>query len=573
MTPEERLLNAFPNGWERLVTSATGLFCGLNALRISIREQRPDLPVPEVAVLMRHIDTESRKAFIAESRDYTLADTKNFRVDEIAFALMNWGQSLGQRLALGVTIQGRLPYIVPSRYGGDEDVIWVYNDGFQDIDGAQDVGMGHYEGIKALGSEGTTLRATTQPTTSTRTAILSSVNKLSGEALRHLPSLVTHDIADSAHAPVTSMATRRRRSEQRARSADYQALPFDSAWDYQEREPERHREKFLADRKRLDRQLSPTTAALFVANTGESDFEGMLGRQYSRPGAPDVEEVIVAYVGRHNAQYPCSAPVRYIPAGTSVEETAREKGYRPLTKQPNHIDFAKGKDTRKCEFPIDMNRIDRPDEDTLRYFRLGALAFQRLNIGKPYRRGLPMILEWNWTPTLDLARQCVALYRPGSPSEPLYLTDYLAAQRPWNPFNRGFLIALSRSATCGLGWGDFDRFHEWLCHGRAVRVEMLRDVNYRSSCDEPITFSPTAPDKFNMNPFIVNIALAAKDVPDDEASPGPGKTLYQLLTVKDKRKRDRQGGVYSGGRGRPGGSRGGGVPSGQGDTSGRSHGW
>lgn len=135
----------FPVGWVRIPTSSIGLRCGLGAVRNSLDEQYPQIQTPTLTALEALTQSDNVLDFIRESGDKSLAqDRNNFRGDQLAGVLQEWGRQQGLNLRLGIrTPDGVFLYPAPD---GNQAFVWIWNNGVQGVKT-----YGHYEGLRPLG--------------------------------------------------------------------------------------------------------------------------------------------------------------------------------------------------------------------------------------------------------------------------------------------------------------------------------------------------------------------------------------------------------------------------------------
>ncbi|OIW24041.1 hypothetical protein CONLIGDRAFT_121852 [Coniochaeta ligniaria NRRL 30616] len=150
----EAYMRSFPHGYERILTSAHGLLCGLRALIASIVAQEPErlYPPPAVEDLQDLLSKNPFfQDFIETSRYKKLEkDKNNFTADQLGGVLHVWGESLKppRNLRLGIVrpLQGEMLLPAPD---GDQIIIWVYNDDAQSESEWIPI-IGHYEGLRPI---------------------------------------------------------------------------------------------------------------------------------------------------------------------------------------------------------------------------------------------------------------------------------------------------------------------------------------------------------------------------------------------------------------------------------------
>ncbi|KAJ4259662.1 hypothetical protein NW762_007592 [Fusarium torreyae] len=83
---------------------------------------------------------------------------------------------------------------------------------------------------------------------------------------------------------------------------------------------------------------------------------------------------------------------------------------------------------------------------------------------------------------------------------------------------RSHMAQYTRPKGVGVGWGDFDRFHEWQLFGRCVEKSMVERKDWRCSKVPNVMFTSEATDQVYV-------------VPTDCPSLQPPKAAYNLTTL------------------------------------------
>ncbi|CAH0049573.1 unnamed protein product [Clonostachys solani] len=128
-------------GWEIIPTESEGLECGLFALVHSLEHQMPNLTTPTTSDLR---DIVNGQLITGRALEAGVAHhTNNFAVDQLAAALMEWGDSIGTALQLGYITPTGPPVVVFPESG--RSTLWIFND---EAEASGPDTINHYSGLK-----------------------------------------------------------------------------------------------------------------------------------------------------------------------------------------------------------------------------------------------------------------------------------------------------------------------------------------------------------------------------------------------------------------------------------------
>ncbi|CAH0026582.1 unnamed protein product [Clonostachys rhizophaga] len=128
-------------GWEIIPTESQNLECGLFALVHSLEHQMPNLPIPIISVLRDIINGPFITGRALEAS--VVHNTNHFTVDQIAAALMIWGDSIDTALQLGVITPTQPPWVVFAESG--RSTLWIFSN---DAEASGTATISHYSGLK-----------------------------------------------------------------------------------------------------------------------------------------------------------------------------------------------------------------------------------------------------------------------------------------------------------------------------------------------------------------------------------------------------------------------------------------
>lgn len=130
----QKLSDAFPHGYRKIHTAAARLRCGFYAIMLSMRHQTPQLPCPTLQELKGTFASDTVSTLCHEALQF---NKRNFRLDQLALTLREWGKTRGLDLWVGGVIEGG-GVTIPSIERDDLDIttlLWVHYNGLNHFSG------------------------------------------------------------------------------------------------------------------------------------------------------------------------------------------------------------------------------------------------------------------------------------------------------------------------------------------------------------------------------------------------------------------------------------------------------
>jgi hypothetical protein len=139
---QARLGEQFPHGHTQILTDSTDLLCGLFAIRESIQNQYPEIPVPDIQDL----------ELIANIPKLNIRSCNTYTDSELARIFQQWATIHGyEDFVLAYIVKEGFPYL--SGYGPADDttarVLWIHNDNAQVLFAGSEIAViNHWSGVQ-----------------------------------------------------------------------------------------------------------------------------------------------------------------------------------------------------------------------------------------------------------------------------------------------------------------------------------------------------------------------------------------------------------------------------------------
>lgn len=145
-----------------------------------------------------------------------------------------------------------------------------------------------------------------------------------------------------------------------------------------------------------------------------------------------------------------------------------EEGWR-LCDAPEPAVDDDGRDRRECQRSVDVDEFDKPHKDFEKYWANEANIIE--SHMPHWEPGKPLDENYDEEDNISTAKQ----FRPQSEWKRV-VTASSGSHMPYP----------SRPAGVGVGWGDYDMFHQWQNHGRKVTVDMLEEKPWSKEIEDVV---------------------------------------------------------------------------------------